>query len=262
MPVFNTGAVLREALESALAQTIPVDIVVVDDASTDATTLDILEEYASRPGIRLLRHAENVFPAGLNTGIAELATPYVFVLGSDDIVEPQYAAEAAKILDRDQHVAVVTTSLRRFGGSDEIYVPGGAPNGVVDLIFQNTIPGVSVCRRSDWEAVGGYRSLSWGEDWDFWIRVLSRGGRCVLLPEPLYRWRVHANQLTSKTSWQDKLSQQVEMVSANPDPWRTHIPIIMETVWRGHLQPTPTLREQNKRWIWGKLKTIILRFAR
>lgn len=241
VPVYNTGAYLRDALDSALAQSIPVEIVVVDDASTDAETLAILRKFAARPKLRFIRHDENRgLPEALNTGIAAMSAPYVFLLGSDDIVDPTYAEESAAILDREPRVSIVTTALRRFGASSELYDPGGAPNGVVDLLIQNTIPGISVCRRADWAAVGGYRNYSWSEDWDFWIRVLSLGGTCVVLPEPRYHWRVHAAQITSTRTWQDKLEQQVAMVRANPGPWIEHLPLVVENLWYHHLSPAQT----------------------
>lgn len=233
IPVYNTGHYLEEAIESVLAQTEPVEIVVVDDASTDPVTLAILESYSQHPAIRLVRHERNAgIPAGLNSGIAELATPYVFAVGSDDIVEPTYAQQAADILDADEDVAIVTTPIQHFGAESHIDTASGAPNGLVDLLFQNTVPGISVHRRSAWESVGGYRQLSWSEDWDFWIRVLSLGGRCEVLPAPAYRWRIHASQTTSTRPWETKLEQQVAMVRDNPQPWIEHIDLVMEQLWQ------------------------------
>lgn len=237
IPVYNTGSYLRDAIESARAQSEPVEIVVVDDASTDAETLAILASYEDDPSIRILRHPQNAgLPAGLNTGIGALSTRYAFLLGSDDIVEPTYAEQAADILDADDDVAIVTTPIQHFGGMTHVnYVPG-APNGIVDLLVNNTVPGISVHRRSDWEAVGGYRLLSWSEDWDFWIRILARGGRCVVLPRPAYRWRIHGSQITSTRSWEAKLGQQVRMVRDNPQPWADHVDLVMERLWQTQME--------------------------
>lgn len=237
IPVYNTGPYLREAVESALAQSEPVEIVIVDDASTDPETLSILESYADHTGVRLIRHEKNAgLPAGLNTGIGAMTARFAFLLGSDDIIEPTYARQAADILDARPEVAIVTTPIQHFGGLSDIDSVPGAPNGVVDLLFYNTVPGISVCRRADWEAVGGYRSLSWSEDWDFWLRVLARGGICVALPTPHYRWRIHGSQITSTRPWEAKLAQQVEMVSGNPDPWAAHLPLVMERLWQTQME--------------------------
>ena len=237
IPVYNTGSYLRDAVDSALAQSEPVEIVMVDDASTDPETLEILASYADHPGVRLVRHESNAgLPAGLNTGIAVLTTPYVFLLGSDDIVEPTYAQQSADILDADDDVAIVTTPIQHFGGMTDVDDVPGAPRGVVDLLFHNTVPGISVHRRADWEAVGGYRMLSWSEDWDFWIRVLSLGGRCVALPAPAYRWRIHGSQITSTRTWEAKLNQQVMMVRGNPQPWADHIDLVMEHLWQTQME--------------------------
>lgn len=237
IPVFNTGPYLREAIESALAQTEPVEIVVVDDASTDAETLEILAGYADHPGIRLIRHEQNSgLPAGLNTGIGAMSTRFAFLLGSDDIVGATYAQQAADLLDAHPDVAIVTTPIQHFGGRSDIDSVPGAPNGVVDLLFHNTVPGISVCRRDDWVAVGGYRPLSWAEDWDFWLRVLARGGTCVALSEPCYQWRIHGSQITSTRPWEAKLAQQVSVVRDNPQPWAENLPLVMERLWQTQME--------------------------
>lgn len=237
IPVYNTGSYLTDAIESALGQTEEVDVVVVDDASTDHETLQILATYEADPRVRLVRHEENAgLPAGLNTGIHLLSNRYVFLLGSDDIVEPFYAQQAADILDADEDVAIVTTPIQHIGARSDINHVRGAPNGVVDLLVHNTIPGISVHRRTDWEAVGGYRQLSWAEDWDFWVRILARGGRCVTLESPAYRWRIHGSQITSTRPWEAKLDQQLEMVVGNPGPWAEHLDVIMRALWETQVE--------------------------
>lgn len=237
IPVYDTGAYLRDALESALAQSEPVDVVLVDDGSTDPETLTIIDEYADGRGVRLVRHAQNAgLPAALNTGFGAVEAPYVFLLGSDDVVDPDYARLAADVLDADDGVAIVTTPIQHFGGRSDVNWVRGAPDGVTDVLFDNTIPGISVCRQADWSAVGGFRALSWSEDWDFWVRVLSLGGRCVVLPRPAYSWRIHGSQITSTRSWEDKLAQQVAMVRANPDPWAQHLDLVMEKLWQTQME--------------------------
>lgn len=238
VPVFNTEpAFLREAVSSALAQTIPVDVVLVDDCSTDEATVRVLEELADTTAVRLIRHAENGGPGlALNTGVEAMDVPYVFALGSDDWVEPTYAQLASGVLDRRPEISLVTTDIQCFGASDAVESTGGAPNGVVDILFDNIIPGISVFRREDWVDVGGFADLRWSEDYDFWVRVLSRGGRSAGVSPAQYHYRIHPAQATATTSWEDKLAQQLEIVRRNPEAWSAHIDLVMERFWRQQVE--------------------------
>lgn len=238
IPIFNTDAgFLRTAVESAVAQTIPVEVVLVDDASTSAETVAALVELESRTDLRVIRHRENQGPgSAMNTGLASMSAPYVLAVGSDDRVEPTYAELAADVLDARPEVAIVTTDIQCFGASDAVDSASGAPNGLVDMLFYNVIPGISVCRRSDWEAVGGYRDLRWFEDYDFWLRILDRGGICVALDAVQYHYRIHAAQATATTTWEQKLAQQLEIVRRNPQVWAAHIDVVMERLWQQQME--------------------------
>ena len=238
VPVFNTAPDhLSEAVRSALAQTIPVEVVLVDDASTDPATVDALGDLAATSDVRLIRHATNRGPgAALNTGIAALDTSYVFAMGSDDRVEPTYAALASEVLDTRPDVSIVATDIQHFGANTDLEHTGGAPNGVVDLLFYNHLPGIAVFRRADWAAVGGFADVRWGEDYDFWLRVLARGGRSEMVGPAQYHYRIHAAQSTATTSWEHKLAQQLDMVRRNPHVWSAHIDVVMERLWRQQVE--------------------------
>lgn len=252
VPFFDTDPdFLRASVDSVLAQSIPVQLVLVDDGSTDPRTIDLSREYERSAPVRVIRHEQNRgVAAALNSGISQLTTEYVFAVASDDIVEPTYAQRAAEILDARPEVAIVTTQISRFGATSGVDAPGGAPNGLVDLLFYNVIPGISVCRREAWEAVGGYSDLTFAEDYDFWLRVLDRGGICVSIDEPLYRYRIHPGQATSTTTWEDKLHQQLTIVRRNPDIWARHIDVVMESYWRQQVE----LNYYKKRY--GKINAV------
>lgn len=86
VPVFNDEATIGASLESALGQTLAqIEIIVVDDASTDRTP-EIVAEYAERdPRIRLIRQPENMsaFQAR-RAGILAARAPYLLFLDGDD----------------------------------------------------------------------------------------------------------------------------------------------------------------------------------
>lgn len=96
MPVFNDEQWIADALESAERQTLEqIEIICVDDASTDRTP-DIIEEHRQRDGrIRLIRHEQNLsaFQAR-RAGILAATAPYVLFLDGDDELDPRAAAKA------------------------------------------------------------------------------------------------------------------------------------------------------------------------
>ena len=130
LPVFNTDpGFLREAVDSALAQSVPVDVVMVDDCSTDEATVAALSRARLNTPARLLRHEVNQGPGvALNTGITAVEVPYIFAMGSDDRVEPTYAELAPRVLDERPEVSIVTTDIQRFGAAQGT-TRRGAPRG-------------------------------------------------------------------------------------------------------------------------------------
>lgn len=126
MPVFNDEATVAAALASCLAQTIAeVEVVCVDDASTDGTA-EVIERFQARdPRVRLIRHEHNqtAFQAR-RTGILASPAEYILFLDGDDELAPEAAETAlahARSTDADLVGFGVTVVERdgRTGGSYE-----------------------------------------------------------------------------------------------------------------------------------------------
>lgn len=96
IPNYNHAPFLKRCLDSVLSQSrLPEELLVLDDGSTD-NSLEILEVYAQRhPNIRILRNDSN---QGLNRGLvrllAEASGDYIYGLGADDFVLPQFFESA------------------------------------------------------------------------------------------------------------------------------------------------------------------------
>jgi len=244
IPVFNSGGHLAEAIQSALAQTMPCEVICVDDGSTDPVTLQLLDQWSAR-GVNVVRHHENLgVAAALNTGCRAAQAPVLLPLGADDWLDPTMVEKCVRALNRPG-IGVVTPWVHMFGAEDWIWRDVGAPNGLDDLLFDNPIPGASMVRRQDFDVVGGFREeLTWGEDYDFWIRVLSTGLRCAVVPEPLYHYRRHTASLTSTTSFETKLQQELRIVELNRQVWAARVVQVMERSKR----QDEKLRSLRRRW--------------
>ncbi|MEN8831479.1 MAG: glycosyltransferase family A protein [Pacificibacter sp.] len=88
VPAFNVSATVAETLDALLAQTFTnVEIIVVDDGSTDMTS-DILDAYASDPRIRIIRQRNRGLAGARNTGIHAAKGFAIGFCDADDIWEP------------------------------------------------------------------------------------------------------------------------------------------------------------------------------
>lgn len=187
-------------LESVRKQTVGgLDLIVVDDASTDASSRRV-KRWLSRHGrrfsdYRLIRHARN---GGLakarNTGFEAARTPYVFVLDADNMIYPRCVERLSAALENcDAHFAY--SYLNKFGEAD------GLMNAKVwrAAAFRkgNYLDAMVLMRKGVWESLGGYRShgIQGWEDYDFWLRLAKIGGWGVLVPEILAAYRVHMRSM-------------------------------------------------------------------
>lgn len=119
VPCYNYGRFLAECAESALGQHgVEVQVVIIDDASTDDTprVCDALTQADSR--VSVIRHAENRghIPS-VNDGLARVDTDYVVKLDADDMLAPGALARATALLEAFPHVAFAYGRPLHFSGA-------------------------------------------------------------------------------------------------------------------------------------------------
>ena len=190
IPCFNHGSFLDEALDSALGQTEPVEIVVVDDASTDRATRAKFDAW-NRPDIPLIRQETNRGkPAAVNRGIAATAAPFVLVLDADDVLAPTFAERLIPVLESRPEVGIVYPAIEKTGKHSG---PITSPEFSLErMLRNNVIHNGGVFRRADWVTLGGFdEELVEEEDWERWLSILELGREVVFVPEPLYGYRRH-----------------------------------------------------------------------
>lgn len=91
VPVYNVEAYLRQCLESLVGQTMgDIEIVIVDDGSTDSSA-DIIAEFAQNdPRLRVITKHNSGYGDSMNQGIAASAAPWIAICEPDDYVEPDF----------------------------------------------------------------------------------------------------------------------------------------------------------------------------
>lgn len=197
-PSYNRGEFLIESVESALLQTYEsLEVIIVDDGSTDKETLLVLDELALHPRISVIHQENSGVAAAINTGVKASRGEFILVLADDDLIAPTYAEKAVTKLREDETLGVVSCRAGRFGAVNSQWeFPPFSP---AQMAVGNCVHATSFYRRSDWEAIGGYREGLRGgyEDYDFWIRMIMLGRGFEQLPEELFFRRVGHPSLTS-----------------------------------------------------------------
>lgn len=185
-PVLDAGPDLERALASVTAQgRSDVEVVLVDDGSTDPRTLEILKAAERRPGTSVYRTSNRGPSAARNLAVEHARGEYILPLDADDYLASSYLATTVPILDASPDVGVVHTWIGLVGGHHGTWRTGRL--AIPDLLVRCTVHVTALYRRALWVDVGGYDPdfVETGEDWDFWIRAAARGWTAREVPEVL-----------------------------------------------------------------------------
>jgi glycosyltransferase involved in cell wall biosynthesis len=200
IPAYDRERSIARAIAAVLAQTYPaIEIVVVDDASTDGTAARV--EAIGDPRVRLVRHGKNRGAAAArNTGVEAARGAFIAFQDSDDDWLPEKLARQAAHLASlpGDYVATFCTKIdygcdqnRNYGPRLVSCMPD--PRETIEsgdlhqrLMRGNIIgPQTVLIERAAFLAAGGMdEKLRNNEDWDFFIR-LSERGKIGFLDDPL-----------------------------------------------------------------------------
>ncbi|NQN91012.1 glycosyltransferase family 2 protein [Streptococcus suis] len=210
IPNFNRGHLLKEVLESVLNQTYqPLEIVVVDDASTDNSIAIIQNLQKSIPNLLLIQQEINSGAnACRNLGVDHAKGEYIAFLDSDDYFLPDKLEKQLKVFNQYPEVGFVVTGF----GAKTVQV---LPEGIIPLketIFQNNLGGFStlMVKKSLFLEVGGLdQSLPSCQDWDLFLKLLtvSKGYKVA---EDLVIYEVQDDSISKNVS---KVVQGYKIVS-------------------------------------------------
>ena len=197
IPNFNGGELLERALESLRGQTREVDIVVVDNGSSDGSDAMVAERFSEAA---LLRLGENLgFGAALNRAVAAHPGDPVILLNNDAEAEPTFVEALLDGLGEGvDSVAGVLVQERDPGLVDSAGVVADATLMGFDHLHGEPLAalaeapdplgptgGAALYRHDAFTAVGGFdeRIFLYYEDLDLALRLAARGGRCRLAGE-------------------------------------------------------------------------------
>lgn len=221
IPFYNKSEEqLRRAIDSALAQTFPVErVVVVDDGSADDTALQVVKSYGNEGRIYHRRTENQGVAQARNTGASLLGTKYIGFLDADDWLQPDFTLRCVKAMEGDNSLHLAYTKLRWTDASGKQGLsdwPGDwnfdrqiSPRSQRNMRGHNQIPTTNLMRRETFVRLGGYRSRYEGkggagaEDADLWTRWGAYGYKAALVTaEPLFEYSAGTGA-TSQAGWQE-----------------------------------------------------------
>jgi len=224
IPSYNAERTIAATIRSVVAQTErSLELVVVDDGSTDRTAELIGRVSQEDARVRLIRQRNQGVAAARNTGIGATNAEYVSFLDNDDLWMPQYLARMGAVLDRSPDAGFgfcdgwsLDDSSKRIGRRSLFAsskpprpLPPTAEDQLLRLAEDNFVWGSVTVRRSALEAAGGFDPAVNGvDDYDLWLRLLVAGHRAVLAEGRLILQRHRADSAS-----QDHL-MMVERLSA------------------------------------------------
>jgi glycosyltransferase involved in cell wall biosynthesis len=179
IPVFNGEAYVGNAIASALSQTErDIEVIVVDDGSTDATG-DVVRAF-SDPRLQLIKQRNAGPSAARNRGITASSGEWVGFLDADDSWRPEKVAAHLKRADEVPEAGLTYSSVvvrDRDGALVQILQADVEGWMLERLLFGNIIWGggsSTLVRRDVFERVGCFDpEIKYGEDWEMWLRAAS-----------------------------------------------------------------------------------------
>ncbi|MGL5948595.1 MAG: glycosyltransferase family 2 protein [Aeromonas sp.] len=207
MPVYNVAPFVEEALLSLLPKAtdpFDVEIIVVDDGSSDATYARCCALSARYPLIRVFKNETNLkICQTLNRALREAKGNYIARHDGDDI------ALAGKLLAQWQHLTahnidLVGCQILSINEQGEPISRAKMPVGVTQVLrssaYASPIAHSWLAKRAVYTQLNGYRDIPYAEDFDFLLRAFEAGFRCDNLADVYVAMRQRIGNTASTAS--------------------------------------------------------------
>lgn len=197
--VHNYGRFVGGAMESALASRgVNVELVVIDDASTDGSP-QVVHEFMTKHPDAAITFIEQRINTGVqrarNLAFTVARAPFVFVLDADNLIYPDGVAKLRRALEEDPAAGYAYGLMERFGEARSLGVMNTGAWDSARLAEDHYIDAMALVRVDGWQQVGGYvteqsMELGW-EDYDLWLSFAMAGMHGAYVREFVGRYRVH-----------------------------------------------------------------------
>lgn len=182
IPAFNVEDYIEEAVESITNQTYKnLEIIIVDDFSTDSTYHKISQLKSKDNRIKIFRNSENFkISKTLNFAFSVCTGKYIVRMDGDDISEKNRIEKKIIYLEKNKQIDLVGCSVNSINSSGKQIgsrkFSSSQKNLDKNLRFITPVLHIWAARRHVYESINGYREeLNGAEDYDFLLRMKSSG---------------------------------------------------------------------------------------
>lgn len=207
IPCYNQGIYIEECLESVKQQTYSdIEIIIVNDGSTDSYTIEKLEEIKKRDeSITIINTKNSGLSAARNTGIRNSHGYYILPLDGDDKIEKTYIEKCVRVFETQKNIDVVCCVTEFFGTRKGIF--GLRDITIENMLKNNCLTCTSMFRKEDYDNTLGYsEDMKYGlEDWEFWLQMIEQDKKFYRIDEVLFFYRMkEASMIKDMLAQQEK----------------------------------------------------------
>lgn len=215
LPVYNGEKYLAGAIDSILAQSFAnFELIMIDDGSADGSQ-QILSEYERRdPRVRVIVRENRGLATTLNDSIDIARGAWIARMDQDDIALPYRLERQLQWLERTGS-DIAGSWVRRFGAGDKRVVRLRQTDEAIkmEMLFCCPFAHPTVMMRTALVKQLHYDSAcEKAEDYDLWERAAEAGWKMTNVPEVLLLYRIHAEQISTRTaSHQKQVGQEIRL---------------------------------------------------
>jgi glycosyltransferase involved in cell wall biosynthesis len=224
IPYYNMGRFLPETIQSIRSSEYKnIEIVLVNDGSTEPESITALAAYAKDPSIRIIHKKNAGLALARNTGALEAKGEFIAFLDPDDTVAPPYYKHAVRILKAKTNISFAGAWCRYFGASDNVW-PNFSPEPPYALLHNTMSTGALVFKTKHFLDAGlnDARMIYGMEDYESLVGMLAKGYRGVAFPETWFNYRIRKDSMAQAFTTDKKLYLYKIIAYKYPDFYGKH----------------------------------------
>ena len=207
VPNHNYGRFIEDTIASIARQNYaPVEVIIVDDASTDDSVARIhaaIEKHGAALNIRLIEFTQNAGKvAAVNRALEVASGEYCLLLDSDDLLKDNHLVRCMSVLERarmaDPKVGFAYSDCHLIDDEGTFLERGrSAPFDAKLIETLSYIPEPALIMMAAMKEAAPFdETVRRGTKQDKWLRIIANGWTGVYIPEPLFCYRMHQNNLS------------------------------------------------------------------
>jgi glycosyltransferase involved in cell wall biosynthesis len=259
---YNAEKYIAEAIESCLNQTYKdIEVIIVNDGSTD-NTLAIIQKYVALDSrITLLDQANKGVGMARNTGNNAAKSDFIAVMDADDAMLPNRIEVEYQFMQENPDIDLISCWGHYINEHSKIIGNCINPTDLMsredyDLYKKNDRgfmgilhPGV-MYRKVAVLRVGGYRNMRPGQDIDLLNRMAEQGSRIIILPKILVKYRIYRSEFNT---WGGAKLYTPQWLQENTNRRKKGITEISYEQYEQEMKKLPFLKQVNiKRKVYAK----------